>query len=145
MSGAERKFRLRRITNFGEMNSYHSWETKKYREIYRMKSLTRSFVCWPKIDGEIENLVKNCTVCQVTPKVLLQQWTWPVRKCRFCRKNRIKFLTPFDSISKWLEDFPMTSTNAEATVSKMRTYFSTYGVPENIVPDWIPPFQSNVL
>ena len=31
-----------------------------------MKALTRSFVWWPRIDTDIEDLVKSCVQCQVS-------------------------------------------------------------------------------
>ena len=34
--------------------------------ITRMKALTRSFVWWPHIDNDFEELVKNCDDCQST-------------------------------------------------------------------------------
>ncbi len=32
--------------------------------VSRMKSLARSYVCWPNMDVEIDNMVKECDVCQ---------------------------------------------------------------------------------
>ena len=31
-----------------------------------MKALARSFVWWPQIDNDLEELVKNCDDCQST-------------------------------------------------------------------------------
>lgn len=52
--------------------------------VCKMKALARSYVWWPKIDEQIEQLVKTCSVCQMSrksaPKVPLQPWTWPSKK-----------------------------------------------------------------
>ena len=51
--------------------------------INRMKALARSFVWWPQICKDLEELVKNCNNCQSTqnlPTVApLQPWEWPQR------------------------------------------------------------------
>ena len=51
--------------------------------ITRMKALARSFVWWPQIDNDLEELVKNCDDCQSTrhlpPVAPLQPWEWPQR------------------------------------------------------------------
>ena len=46
-----------------------------------MKALARSFVWWPQIDNDLEELVKNCDDCKSTqhlpPVAPLQPWEWP--------------------------------------------------------------------
>ena len=47
----------------------------------RMKMLARSFVWWPQIDKELEDIVKTCDACQhsrhLPPVAPLQPWEWP--------------------------------------------------------------------
>ncbi|KRY24732.1 hypothetical protein T01_1219 [Trichinella spiralis] len=38
-----------------------------------MKALARSYVLWPKLDSEIENLVRTCELCQQSRAVFLNQ------------------------------------------------------------------------
>ena len=49
--------------------------------IVRMKKLARSYLCWPNIDLEIEQTVKNCGSCQQVRKPIavapLAPWLWP--------------------------------------------------------------------
>ena len=49
--------------------------------IVRMKELARSYIWWPGIDGNIEELVHTCASCQhvkSTPSVApLMPWIWP--------------------------------------------------------------------
>ena len=49
--------------------------------IARMKSLTRQFVWWPKIDLDLEAKVRNCSVCHKfksePPQAILHPWEWP--------------------------------------------------------------------
>ena len=49
--------------------------------ISRMKSLARQFVWWPKLDADIDKMVKSCNTCTVfgadpLPTVL-HPWEWP--------------------------------------------------------------------
>ena len=47
----------------------------------KIKSLARAYIWWPKMDTEIENLVKSCPTCQKTSsspaKAPLHPWEWP--------------------------------------------------------------------
>ena len=47
----------------------------------RMKTLARSFVWWPQIDDDLEEVVKRCKQCQCLrnqpPVAPLQPWEWP--------------------------------------------------------------------
>ena len=47
----------------------------------KMKALRRSYVWWPGMDAEIENLVKSCSTCQENrpspPAAPLHSWEWP--------------------------------------------------------------------
>ena len=47
----------------------------------KMKSLARAYVWWPKLDSDIENLAKTCTICQQTSalpvKAAVHPWEWP--------------------------------------------------------------------
>ena len=46
-----------------------------------MKALARSFVWWPQIDDDLEEVVKRCKQCQCLqnqpPVAPLQPWEWP--------------------------------------------------------------------
>ena len=49
--------------------------------ISRMKSLARNYVWWPKLDDDLENKVRSCSICQVNrnkPKQSpLYPWEYP--------------------------------------------------------------------
>ena len=48
----------------------------------RMKSLARSYLRWPKVDRDIEELVKSCHLCLNIRHALavapLHPWVWPL-------------------------------------------------------------------
>ena len=47
----------------------------------RMKALARSFMWWPQLDRDLENVVQDCEICQtyrhLPPTAPLQPWEWP--------------------------------------------------------------------
>ena len=47
----------------------------------RMKELARSYLWWPGMDKELENLVKTCSLCMehrpMPQKAELHPWEWP--------------------------------------------------------------------
>ena len=51
--------------------------------IVAMKAIAWSYLWWPNLDAEIEQMVKNCEVCQsvwkVPPRAPLYLWRWPTR------------------------------------------------------------------
>ncbi|XP_039525150.1 uncharacterized protein K02A2.6-like [Pimephales promelas] len=119
--------------------------------ICKMKALACSYVWWPGLDGEIEDLVQNCAVCQAVQKVPavapLHPWRWPVRVWQrihldFAEKDRQYYLVIVDSHSKWLEVFHMTSTTSSRNIEVLRNLFAAYGLPEEVVSDNGPQFAS---
>ena len=65
--------------------------------IIRMKKIARSYVWWPSIDKELEQLVQDCTPCQkvlkepaVTP---LHPWLWPSKPWA---RIHLDFADPFN-------------------------------------------------
>ncbi|XP_054278977.1 uncharacterized protein K02A2.6-like [Macrosteles quadrilineatus] len=116
-----------------------------------MKSLARSFVFWPGMDSEIENMVKSCSVCQRTRKSAslapLQPWAWPKHNWQrlhldFASFEGKEFLILVDGHSKWIEVFYMPTTTARQTIEKLRHGFATFGLPTTIVTDGGPQFTS---
>lgn len=118
--------------------------------VMRMKMLARSTVWWPGIDDDIEAMVKSCFVCQ---RFQPQQSTIPVpwpSTTRVFQHVHIDFLQKFnryffillDSYSRWIEVEPISSTSAELTIAILRKIFSVFGLPEEIVSDNGPPFNS---
>lgn len=117
----------------------------------RMKLLARSYVWWPNIDNDIERTVKLCEYCQIIspkPEARLTPWTtsnknWKRIHIDFCKINNANLLILFDTTTKWIEVFIMNnSTDAQHTIAKLRQTFSCFGLPEIIVSDNGPPFNS---
>ena len=120
--------------------------------VSRMKALARSYVYWPNLDRDIEQVAKGCQTCQVHRKdpagVPLHPWEWPSRPWY---RVHADFLGPFlgkdfllliDAHSKWMEVHIMGSTSTEATIEKMEMSFASTGLPVHLVTDNGPQFVS---
>lgn len=109
-----------------------------------MKALARSHFWWPKLDSEIEDLVKGCQVCQsnkhMPPTPPVHPWKWPERPWQrihidFAQKGKNNFLVVTDAYSRWPEVKCMANTSATATVEAVRGMFAAYGLVEELVSD----------
>ena len=118
---------------------------KDHPGVTRMKSVARSYMWWPGLDKEIENLAKSCAACHAVkrapPTVPLHPWIWPSRPWQ---RVHLDFAGPFqgamfliavDAFSKWPEVRVMSTTTVSATLDVLREWFCTHGIPEQIVTD----------
>ena len=110
-----------------------------------MKGLVRSYVWWPKLDSEIEQKVRDCTICQSHPDsplvAPLHPWDWTTRPWSRLHIDYTgtyqghMFLVVIDSHTKWLEVFPVKAATSFHTIEKLRMLFSSFGLPHKIVND----------
>jgi hypothetical protein len=137
----------------------NSLQGKVLEELHRnhagmtqMKRVARSYVWWPKMDQNIEDLSKSCSACQSNrddpAAAPLHPWTWPAKPWQ---RIHIDFAGPFlgkmfflvvDAHSKWPEAFEMPSTTSSATIRVLRHLFAAYGLPLQLVSDNGPQFCS---
>ncbi|XP_036335034.1 uncharacterized protein K02A2.6-like [Rhagoletis pomonella] len=113
--------------------------------IVRMKALARSYGWVPKMESEIEDIVKMCAPCQATRHENAHapvHW-WETTKNPWSRLH-VDFDGPFqgkiffivvDSFSKWLEVFLVKSTSSQSAIKPLRSLFATHGLPDEIVSD----------
>lgn len=113
--------------------------------IVKSKSLARSYFWWPKLDSDIENLIKNCDSCQLTQsspeKSYLIPWqptenVWSRIHIDFAGpiKGHMLFIL-VDSHSKWVEVFRTKSTTSKFVIDKLREVFCRFGLVDTIVSD----------
>ena len=112
--------------------------------IIKMKLLARSYVWWPKLDSNIEDLVRSCSDCaalhSLPPKAPLHSWPWvnhPMQRLHidYVEIEGHQVLVIIDVHSKWIEAVPMHSATADTTINALRKFFSSFGLPEEIVSD----------
>lgn len=121
--------------------------------IVKIKMFARSYVWWPNIDSDIENLVSDCKICMVERKrphhTPLTTWPWPDKAwsrihCDFAGPFFGKmWLIIVDAHSKWPEiiNFNM-NTKAYRLIEEFKILFSKYGLPFHCVTDGGPQFRS---
>ena len=113
--------------------------------IVKMKKVARSYAWWPRIDRDIEILVKSCDGCLQTRNkpspVTLHPWQLAERPRQ---RIHIDFAGPFlqqmflivkNLFSKWPEKIGMKSTTAMKTIDELHCLFSRWGISEQIVSD----------
>ena len=107
-----------------------------------MKAVARSYMWWPGMDRDLENLAKSCTACQLVKSAApLHPWLWPDQPWQrihidYAGSFRGKmFLLLVDAHSKWPEIFEMASSTSESTIAMLRQVFAAYGLPEHLVSD----------
>ena len=118
----------------------------------KMKSVARSYMWWPGLDCDIENLAKSCQSCQAVkrapPVAPLHPWVWPSRPWQRVHLDfagpfqNLYFLVGVDAYSKWPEVRVMTTTTVAKTLDVLRDWFSMHGIPEHIVTDNGPQFTA---
>jgi transposase InsO family protein len=111
----------------------------------RMKARARMYFWWPKLNEEVEDITKQCIVCQENARMPEQaktaMWDWPAGPWRRLHIDYAgpymgkMFLVVIDSYSKWLEVFSTNGATSDTTISLLRKLFAVHGFPEHIVSD----------
>lgn len=111
----------------------------------KMKNLARSYVWWPRLDSDVEQITRNCVACQenrpnpskAAPHI------WEAAQNVFDRVH-IDFAGPFmgkyflifvDAYSKWPEIHIMNSITTQNTIKILRKIFASFGIPRVLVSD----------
>lgn len=122
--------------------------------IVRMKSTARGSVWWYGIDRDIEAYGRSCDCCQEieakSSGIENQKWpptTFPFERVHidFFHYTGKQFLLLIDSYSKWLQVIEMKKTDAAKVISVLKTTFSAFGLPKELVSDNGPPFNSKAF
>ncbi|PIO71669.1 integrase core domain protein [Teladorsagia circumcincta] len=110
-----------------------------------MKMLARSYVYWPTLDNDIEQLVRNCAKCASVAKnpvkAELHSWAkptspWTRVHADFAGPMNGRFyLILVDAYSKWPEIVQMSSISSTATIQVMKDIFAKLGNPTTLLTD----------
>lgn len=119
----------------------------------RMKQLARSVVYWPRIDDDIEELVRTCTSCaehqNKPPKSANHPWMLPEKPwSRLHLDHAINFmgsdwLVLVDAYSKYPCIHATSSTSTRATLELLEQEFAHFGYPHTLVTDNATTFTSD--
>ena len=120
--------------------------------IVRMKTLARSVVWWIGIDNDIEDLVAQCSVCQMTRNSRMDNTIskWPDVQIPLQRVHidlfffgGQTFLILMDAYSKYMDIHKLNISNAQNVIGKIKIFCAYFGLIEEIVSDNGPPFNSS--
>ena len=98
----------------------------------RMKSLARSYIWWPGLDSQIEELCRACVECVAAnrnpPRAPAHPWMIPQRPWKRVHVDHAYFdghllLVAVDAYSKWPEGHIVSSTSAQQTIDKLRQIY----------------------
>ena len=112
--------------------------------ISRMKSLIKNYTYWPKMDQDIEDLVRHCKGCQLAAKSLpVRTQPWPKTDIPWSRihmdyagpLNGYYYLVIVDSYSKSPEVFKHKHPTDTNTIRALNEVFSRLGVLNTLVSD----------
>lgn len=113
--------------------------------ISKTKSLTRAYFWWPKLDENIEQMIKARDVCMTLRpnNPISKNINWPGTSKPYDRVH-IDFLGPIDTktyliITDAYSTFPevieLAIINSIKTLEKLRETFARFGLPEYLVSD----------
>lgn len=123
-----------------------------HQGMVKMKTLARRSVFWPGLTLDIEEFVKSCDSCAkmevVKKSEPLGSWiptTRPFSRLHadFFYLEGNNFLLIVDSHTKWLEvEWMRSGTTARIVNKKFAAVFARFGLPDVVVTDGGPPFNS---
>ena len=113
--------------------------------VVKMKALARSYIWWPGIDLQIEQLSQQCAQCEENARqptrAPLRPWLFPQEPWKRVHldyagpiENRM-ILVAVDAYSKWISAMVVRSSTSEVTIEQLRMLFAEHGLPETIVTD----------
>ncbi|GFY72776.1 retrovirus-related Pol polyprotein from transposon 17.6, partial [Trichonephila inaurata madagascariensis] len=105
-------------------------------------------------NGDVEEYVSKCKICQkyqrenqkeilINPEIPGRPWQ-KVACDFFCLKGK-EHLLMIDYLSKYVELKPLNSTTAQSVITVMKSIYATHGIPEELVSDGGPPYNSNLM
>ena len=124
---------------------------KGHQGIERCRLRARMSVWWPGISRQIEQMVKHCSHCtrETTPRkeplmpTALPEYPWQKIGTDLFSLNGSNYLLAADYFSRFPEVIKLTSTTSASIISALKSIFSRYGIPEEVVSDNGPQYSSH--
>ena len=115
--------------------------------IEKSKAPARVCIYWPNMYSDIENEVKQCSVCNKYANTNQKEplmphpvpaHPWEKLGIDYFTLNGKDFLLIVDYYSKYPEVLQMTSKTAQATITKLKLMFARHGIPRIVIADNMP-------
>ncbi|GBM44476.1 Retrovirus-related Pol polyprotein from transposon 17.6 [Araneus ventricosus] len=125
-----------------------------HRGIVSCKIKAKEYFYWPGINNDIDNFISKCDLCQeyqrnnnkeclINPPI--PDRPWEKVGCDFFELRGKHYLLIIDYFSKYVALQQMNSTNAFSVINCMKSIFARHGIPEVVISDGGPPFDSFAL
>jgi len=119
----------------------------------KTKQLARDTVFWPSINAQIEDVVRQCTACQInrnqqTAEPMITHETdrpdrpWSKVASDLSEYKGRNYIMCVDYYSKFPEINVLSNTTSSAVISSLKTTFARYGIPDELVSDNGPQYSS---
>lgn len=125
---------------------------KSHQGIEKTKQLARQTIFWPGMSAQIEDLISKCATCQrhrnSNPKEPLHPHQLPQRPWQrvatdLFEWNKRPHLLVVDYYSRYPEVAELRDMRAKTVISKMKSFFSRHGIPDEVVSDNGPNYASH--
>ncbi|KAG8178031.1 hypothetical protein JTE90_025086 [Oedothorax gibbosus] len=123
-----------------------------HRGIVTCKNLARQSLYWPGLGSEVEMMVTNCQICQLHQKQNIKEplldrpipdRPWQRVAIDFFHLSSVTYMLVIDYFSKYIEVQHFHSTTSQSVINALKICFARFGIPEEIVADNGPPFDSS--
>jgi transposase InsO family protein len=125
-----------------------------HQGVVRMKRRARNTVYWPKIDEDIEQVVRRCDACQIRlPSLQKENYmereepsrTFQMVAADFFSYGNREYLAYVERASGWMSIccFNKIGVSTKEMIPYVRKFFVEYGIPEKFESDQGPQFSSN--
>ncbi|XP_031353678.1 uncharacterized protein K02A2.6-like [Photinus pyralis] len=115
--------------------------------ITKTQQRAKQILFWPGLNGDIENVVKECPVCEKyqrsnvkEPMILRKFPKLPFEKIAsdILDYGGQSYLVIIDYYSKWLEIIKLERKTSQSIIRAMKTVFSCHGIPKEVYTDNMP-------
>lgn len=122
-----------------------------HQGLSRSLDQVRGILFWLNMNADIKNVVESCQVClkfrkSQTKETLMQheqtQLPWQKVGVDLCHVGRANYLIVIDYYSQYIETALLTRTNGQAVIAQLKSIFARHGIPQQLMSDGGPPFNS---
>ena len=112
-----------------------------------------SSVWWPGVSAEIEKFVQACPICQKTSPhnrepligTPLPTHPWERIALDLFELKGSTYLVAVDYYSRFVEVEKLSSTTSSSVITKLKSMFSRFGIPVEVISDNGPRFDSQEM
>ena len=124
-----------------------------HQGIVECRALAKSSVWWPGLSKQIEAKISNCSVCEkervLHPEPLqptkTPDYPWQRVGMDLFEWKGHQYLLVVDYFSRWIEITHLTQTTSSAVIEHVKAIFARQAIPEVVVSDNGPQFNSRVF